>query len=349
MHAETTDAAKVENHTSSEHQIIFLFAYFAAILAMGSIAYLLARCRPQVGCTDKQQPVLSPACPSGNWIAAQLGVLDVHSGEKSAFLEYWLENHVMGQLWKAADRRYKWLNLLGDVAFATSTALMLQSVSIGASAHSVSDVCHRISGDGGTLIHNEISSSTTQTSGGMGSGGFDFENTGGPGVVIAGQAVRLLQGMVRGKTHELFVQAEALTTYGVLGLVVHLLGFVMAVVLGVRGATNQADIQDSELDIQRYCNADEAALKQDGAPIEYLIYFQAAAYTLAAGWILGDNVKLAAKYWVGGSCMSKQHVGGGMGQGLMAVTSTGPTNGGAMPTPPPPHDASILPQANAVF
>ena len=43
---------------------------------------------------------------------------------------------------------------------------------------------------------------------------------------------------------------SALRPYALLGALAHGVGFVMAVVLGVRGATNQADIDDSALDIQ---------------------------------------------------------------------------------------------------
>ena len=43
---------------------------------------------------------------------------------------------------------------------------------------------------------------------------------------------------------------------------------------------------------QRYCDADEARLKSESAPIEYEIYFQAVLYTLIAGWLFMDNVKL---------------------------------------------------------
>jgi hypothetical protein len=88
-------------------------------------------------------------------------------------------------------------------------------VSLGASSRSVSDICNKISGgDGGegggggtSIIHTEMSSSNTQTSG-TGSGGFTFENTGGTEVVLLSSVVRLAQGVIRGQTHALFVQAE---------------------------------------------------------------------------------------------------------------------------------------------
>ena len=330
-HTESSDAAKVENHTSDDSRLIFLIVYFGAITTMWACAKLLA-------CRAPAPPVLSqlsPACLSGDYIAAKLGVLDLANAKRLQFFPFWLKQHDLAQLYTAMQgehARFKLLNFMGDLAFATSTALMLQSVSLGASSRSVSIVCNRISGgdgDGGSSSSHIISqtSQTSQTSG-TGSGGFTFENSGGTEVVILSSIIRLAQGVIRGQTHDCFVQANALGPYAVLGMLAHGVGFVLAVVLGVRGEDNQADIVDATLDIQRYCSADEASLADEAAPVEYTIYFQAVLYTLVASWLFLDNLKLAIKFVIGERCASRhQQAGGGGTLGSMTVGGGGMKQG----------------------
>lgn len=176
-HTEHSDEGKIENTSSDDDRIIFLLVYFGAIVLMCGCGKVAACCfGGEEGHHGGDQ--FDPSCCSGDWLASKLGVLNKQTGELLSPSKFWWAQHDLAQLCvevHGQNARFKVANFLGDLAFATSTALMLQSVNIGATSRSTSDICQQMGGGGSSISTHTLDVEME----GDGSGGFTFENTGG--------------------------------------------------------------------------------------------------------------------------------------------------------------------------
>jgi len=123
------------------------------------------------------------------------------------------------------------------------------------------------------------------------------------------------EGPIGDKTLAAFKAKKAFTEYAILGSFVHLVGFVMAIALGV---VQTADGQTTQY-VQRYCDAEDPGPSSEAEAGVAGIYIQAVLTTAVANWIFVDNLKFLLKYYVGAWLLAKDE--GTDGVSLKAVTS----------------------------
>ena len=174
---------------------------------------------------------------------------------------------------------FKVLGFGFGVMFTCSIALMFQSLSIGSMAHVESDNCFKSDGAGSTTIMQ----STSSTSGGWDVGGVDFQDAGGTQVVMVCTAFKLAEGIVADKLNAAFKSKEAPNAYMAIGGTVHVIGLVMAMVLGVYNPDDEPP-PDPDYE-QRYCDAEDTGPPglPEGASVS--IYMSAIIWTMIAGWL----------------------------------------------------------------
>jgi hypothetical protein len=225
--------------------------------------------------------------------------VDEVTGKQLGVKNFWFRNHEALQLCFDGDVpndeincRFKVMRFAFGISFTTSIALMFQSLSIGASQHTVADTC--IHNSGGTHI---LSNSVTQTGGG-GVFSAEFSNAGGKKVVMLCTAFKLVEGVVANKLNEAFKHKRAPDAYLLSGSVLHGIGFVMALVLGVYNPDNDVPEEVKKEYVQRYCDEEDPGPGLSGDSLAR-VYLSAILYTMVAGWFAADNIKLALKYYIG--------------------------------------------------
>ena len=99
----------------------------------------------------------------------------------------------------------------------------------------------------------------------------------------------------------------------VFGTAIQTTGLAMALVLGVFNPANQEQVGVEQPYEQRYCDAEDPGAgdgAKDGpadAAVMTTVYVYAIVYTMVAGWIFVDNLKLLLKFYVGAKLVAKAH------------------------------------------
>lgn len=258
---------------------------------------------------DKQE---SSASVGG--IAKLCGVVDPDTGEKLSVGRFWIRNHeLLGLCFddkahkadkvslggiQAKGSRFKNASFVFGLCFTISIALMFQSVSIAATTQMESTNCYENDG-AGTI--STIQDTTVNQGGG---GGYSFGDVGGPKVVVLCTLFKQVEGFLGKKIQEAYKTKAAFKEYLRFGVLIHLIGFVVSVVLGVSGA----DASKSAPYVQRYCDAEDPGADDEGSSMVG-IYVQAVLATQVAEWFIGSNIQLSAKYCIGSWCMDDDGIG----------------------------------------
>ena len=248
-------------------------------------------------------------------IAKLLGVVDSDTGEKLTATRFWIRNHellglcfddkatksdkasALGNI-QAKGSRFKNASFAFGLCFTISIALMFQSVSIEATMQMESTNCYE--NDGAGTISTTQQMSIDQGGG----GGYSFGDVGGPKVVVLCTLFKLVEGFLGKKIQEAFKNKAAFKEYLRFGVLVHLIGFVLSIVLGVSGAS---DASKSAPYVQKYCDAEDTGPDNasEGASMVG-IYVQAILATQVADWVIGSNIQLTAQYCIGSWCMEDE-------------------------------------------
>ena len=321
---ESDDGEELTTKADDDDRYTFLAIYFGLMAAMFVAVKCLIKDSTQgkPGTEPEPAPEPEPEPEAGakrKMIKLVFGVIDDRTGSQMGLINYFMRNHdllklcfddteTVGEI-RRKGSRFKTARFAFVLCFTVAVALMFQSLSIEATTQVASTRCTENEGGRSSMVQQQ-----TITQGGDG-GGMSFSDAGGWKVVGMSMIFKQAEGPIGDKTLAAFKAKKAFTEYAILRSFVHLVGFVMAIALGV---VQTADGQTTQY-VQRYCDAEDPGPSSEAEAGVAGIYIQAVLTTAVANWIFVDNLKFLLKYYVGAWLLAKDE--GTDGVSLKAVTS----------------------------